>query len=73
MQAPQELEAELCRQILALRRARAPRAAASQRQWLRGCRRAWDAVRRSADAAELLARLQASRFQGASGWRASAA
>ena len=69
----QELEAELCRQILALRRQRDPAAALTRREWLAGCRRAWDAARRSADAASLVARAQATRYLGAGGWRASAA
>lgn len=70
----QDLEAELCRQILALRRRRDPAdPALTRRAWLAGCRRAWDAARRSADAAGLVARAQSTRYLGAGGWRASAA
>ena len=71
----QELRAELCRQVLALRAARAPAAPATlaPHDWLRGCRRAWDVALRSRDASALLARMQAGRYLHAGGWRASAA
>jgi hypothetical protein len=73
----QELRTELCRQVLALRAARAPAApavaAAAPHDWLRGCRRAWDAALRSRGASALLARMQAGRYLHAGGWRASAA
>ncbi|KAK9842440.1 hypothetical protein WJX81_000340 [Elliptochloris bilobata] len=69
----EELEAELCRQILALRRERDAPAALTRREWLAGCRRAWDAARRSTDAVALAARAQATRYLGAGGWRASEA
>lgn len=70
----QELRVELCRQVLALRAARAPAAPVTlaPHDWLRGCRRAWDVALRSRDASALLARMQAGRYLHAGGWRASA-